>query len=412
MTESEALMDALRVLFAQEAALPALRGVLFLLGVFAAFAWWHRRPGLSLGLLMLGALSGLSFWLIQIASPLGLDTDSHLTNQWAQAGVNAFAEPRGPGYVWGTVAESSFIATLSALRVPLPIVQQTPQIAALLSLGLVVVLPLALIRNRTTAALTAGLAMGGGLWPGLSPYDALLHRPSLVFVLGIGSLIALGFIGRRRTARTLFALHPGWLCLLAALAALDETAVTLLLGSLLLAPPLRVGLRLVVRSPGFARRLEGVLLLCVFSGSGLFWWNPTQTVAGFVESTGAETALKKPLAWLAQHVGPDEVILTSPTYSAVVAAHAGRRVLVPPPAYGPAPTLREPFRRTRLRDSVYQGAPIARLARDFSLTHLFLGPGEPAPVPPAEPPGGEPRLSLVLVYQDVEDFRVFRLATK
>ena len=90
------------------------------------------------------------------------------------------------------------------------------------------------------------------------------------------------------------------------------------------------------------------------------------------------------------------------------------RFFFPSPEDGGAgASLEEPFRRARLTESTLRGEPIARLADAFSATHLFLGPGETTPVAVAgTDPGDEPRLSLVLVYQDAEGFRVFRLAKK
>lgn len=412
MTSGAPFIEELRLIAAQEASIPGLRGLLFLLGVLAATAWWNRRPRLALLLLSLGGGAGLSYWLVQVASPLGLDVDPQLTRDWAQAGVNAFAEPHGSGFVWGAEAAPSLVGWLAAQGVPLPVVHRTPQLAALLGLLFTIALPMKLIGNRSTAAFAACLCLGGGLWPGVSPYDALLRRPSLLFVIVSG--LVLGWLAARRPTLRRWAGRRPWIILgMFAAAALDSTAIGLVLLSLVLSSPLRALLRALGGTAAAVRGLEALVILISFSGSGLFWWNPAQTVPGFVESRSVETALRRPLDWMAGNVPNRDVILTSPTYSAAVAAFAGRRVLVPPPGEGAQTLLREPFRRARLKNSVLQGAPIAHLSEAFSLTHLFLGPGEPnPPIPVGADPSGEPRLRLVLVYEDAEDFRVFRLAKK
>jgi hypothetical protein len=118
--------------------------------------------------------------------------------------------------------------------------------------------------------------------------------------------------------------------------------------------------------------------------------------------------------WIRRNVPESSVVLASPAYSAPIAALAGRRVLFPPLLEGDAHTaISEPFRRSRLAETTRRGRPVARLAEAFSVTHLFLGPGEPSPPAGAEASaGGEPRFGLVLEYQDAKDFRVFRLVKK
>ena len=411
--EIGSILDEARAIAGQGASIPALRCMLLLFVLLGAAAWRHRRPGLSLLFLTLGSTLGLSYWLIQTVSPLGLGTDPRLTRDWAQAGVNAFAEPREGGFVWGTEAERSLVSTLAALRLPLPFVHHFPQIAAFLGLFLLVALPAVLIKNKTTGALTAALAIGGGLWPGVSPYDALLLRPSLLLVLGAGSAVVL-VLARQRRVRRWFGDHALFLLVPFALAAADRSAIALMVVSILLTPPLRSALRRISPSPDRARIAEAWLLFFVAGGSGLFWWTPPRTLPGFSEATRGNEALQKPLDWLSLNVPPGDLILTSPTYSAAVAAFSGRRVLVPPPDGGEGSIeLREPFRRARLRDSTLQGAPIARLADAFSLGYLLLGPGEPSPpVRADEESPDEPRLKLTLVYSDLEDFRVFRLVKK
>ena len=413
MIGSESFLEDLRQIVSQESSIPALRTVLFLLGLFAALGWRQGRPRLCVLLLAVGGLAGLSYWLIQLTSPLGFETDEASTRDWAQAGVNAAADSGGGGFVTGTEPENSLVSWLAAAGVPLSLVHRVPQIAALAALGLMVALPLALVANPTTSAFAAALAISGGVWPGVSPYSAILLRPSLLGVLAAGITLALAF-ARHRRARRWFSKRPVIPLVFLGLSALDRSGMALLLVSLLLAAPLRAVVRLLSPSPGSARRLEAGLLLCAFGGSGLLWWNPSRTVPGFVGSSNPGAALRRPLDWIALHVSPGDVILASPAYSAPIAALSGRRVLFPPPGEGRFhEALREPFRRARLRDSVLQGAPIARLAGDFSLTHVFLGPGEPSPPRPAqEGASDEPLMRLVPVYEDIEGFRVFRLAKK
>ena len=120
------------------------------------------------------------------------------------------------------------------------------------------------------------------------------------------------------------------------------------------------------------------------------------------------------MEWIRGNVPANSVVLASPMYSVPIAALAGRRVLFSPSEGARAQTsLPEPFRRARLLESTRLGLPLERLAEGFSVTHLFLGPGEATPPAATERPGdSEPRLILVPVYEDVKDFRVFRLMKK
>jgi hypothetical protein len=223
---------------------------------------------------------------------------------------------------------------------------------------------------------------------------------------------------RRRFHQSRLVVAPG----LIALAVLSQAwnggaeagavaSLSLALASIALAPALRAAARLLSPSPSSARSMEALILLGAFTGSGAFWWNPAETVPGFVESRDGAGKLRTALRWVERNVPPGEVVLASPGYSAQVAAFGAHRVLFPPG--GATSAGPEPFRRSRLYASVLEGRPIARLAEAFSVTHLFLGPGEPQPPEPAAgPPPEEPRQSLVLVYHDAEDFRVFRLANK
>lgn len=113
--------------------------------------------------------------------------------------------------------------------------------------------------------------------------------------------------------------------------------------------------------------------------------------------------------WIAANVPARDVMLASPEYSALIAALSGHRVLFPPA--GDTGTLPQPFKRALLFQSAKRGMPIARLADELSVTHLFLGPGESLN---AAVLGGsiEPVRSLELAYQDSEDFRVFRFLKK
>jgi hypothetical protein len=189
-------------------------------------------------------------------------------------------------------------------------------------------------------------------------------------------------------------------------------ALLFVLATILLASSVRGLLRRICPPLVPPRLAEALVILGAFAGSGLLWWNPPSGVAGFSEVRNQAVALRKPMEWISQNVPPGSVVLSTPAYSASIAALAGRRVLFPPPM-DPAPPLPEPYRRSRLFESTLQGRPVARLAEAFSATHLFLGPGEPTPpVGTGTEPEDEPRLQLVPVYEDARDFRVFLLARK
>jgi hypothetical protein len=183
----------------------------------------------------------------------------------------------------------------------------------------------------------------------------------------------------------------------------------------LLASPLRASIRAASSSPKVARHIEALLLVSVFGGSGLLWWDPPRSVTGFEEARDRHASLEGPMAWIRNNVPNDRFVLASPVYSAPIAAFAGRRVL-----FSPASTesqariaLAEQPRREHLLDSARLGQPSAKMAEAFSVTHFFLGPGESIPLyAAAAPEGDEPSMKLVLVYRDVEDFRVFRLEKK
>lgn len=422
---NEGLLDSLRALLGQPASINALRAGLFLFGVLAAIAWLRRIPRLGVLMISAGGTLGLSYWLIQISSPFGLETNDGLTRQWAQAGVNAFAEPRGPGFVWGTTSENSLIGALAAAGVPMRLVFLIPQISVLLGLATLMAFPWGLLRNRTTAAFAVCLGIGGGLWPGMSPYGSLLLRPSLglatAFAFGLVLLLARQHKTRRLFNRARLGLAVGLTAAAALCRAWEgglESSATgsllLVAASTILASPLRVTLRRACPSGRATRRVEAMVLLGAFCGSGLFWWTPKKSVDGFEEATDDRAALRRPLAWMAENVPAGDVILASPAYSAPIAALTGRRVLFPSSGEGGGgASLSEPFRRARLAESTLRGQPITRLANAFSVTHLFLGPGEASPLPTdGAYPGDEPRLGLVLAYQDAEDFRVFRVARK
>ena len=419
------MLSAVRAIVEQGESIPALRAFLCLFGICGAFAWLRGAPRIALSLIMAGGFFGLSFWFLQIRSPFGFGTDAELTRQWAQAGVNAAARTAGSGFVWGTDAETSFIAALAAAGFPASFVVSLPQVSALVSLVVLGLLPGLLIRSSTAAAFAGGIVAMGGLWPGISHYGAFLFRPSLlVFLFAVGGGAV--FFGRNRQFRRMFNRYRlGLAAALVATAALHRATagdaesgtvgpLLLLAASITLASPIRALLRRATPSQAWARSLEALGLLAVFTGSSVFWFDPPMTLKGFSESRGTGAALLRPLQWIAQNVPTDEVILASAPYSAPVAAFAGRRVLFPIAGdESHSEPLREPFRRVRLRESTLQGRPIERLANAFSVTHLLLGPGEKTP-PDEETTeaAGEPRLRLVLVYQDAEDFRVFRLAKK
>ena len=425
MIGAETLVDGARRVATQSASIPALRVCLFLFALLAAFAWLRRRPFVSLLFVSTGALLGLGYWLVQMVSPLGFGTDAALTREWAQAGVNATSGSDASGFVVGTPVENSLVSVLAAAEVPLSIVHQTPQVAAIVSLLLLIALPFALIRNPMNAAFAATLALGGGVWPGISPYASIILRPPLLVVIGAAAWLIHILVRKRWVRRFFTRRRAGVLLGLIAGAALGRawkggagadaiSALSLMAASMVIASLLRAALRVACSSPTAARRAEALVILCAFGGSDLLWWNPPQTMSGFAESRDPGTALLKPLDWIAHNVPADQTILASPSYSAPIAARGGHRVLFPPniDSGGGAP-LTEPFRRARLLESTLRGEPVERLAESFSVTHLFLGPGEASPPVAKEVRDpNEPRLRLVLVYQDARDFRIFRLAKK
>jgi len=416
-------LDDVRAVLSQSELVPALRAVLFLFGFFGALAWARRRFGLSVFLLALGGSAGLCFWLIQIDSPLGLGVDPVITREWSQAGVNSAAEPRSMGFVWGTTAEWSLVAALVSAGVPLGFVHHVPQIAVLGGFVLTILVPWILIRNRARAAWTAALLAGGGLWPDLSGFGALALKPSLLGIacLGIGLAVLAGrSLGLRRALRSHDTGIAVGLVGLAALARAFQSGggadavawLGLALLTLLQASRLRTAARLMSGSSAGARRLESVLLLCVFCGGSLFWWNPPRSLPGFLEARDKSVTLGKPLRFISENTPPESVILASPDYSAPIAALAHRRVLFAPRLEDEA-TIPGPPRRARLLAQAHEGRPTVRLAGLFSVTHLLLGPGEPTP--PLPDPATEADLdvmSLAPIYQDAKDFRVFRLVKK
>ncbi len=420
MTIAESSLAALRLVLNQDESLPALRAVLFMFGAAGAFAWARRRTGLSLFALVLGGLIALSYWLVQIEAPFGLGTDPGLTRQWAQAGVSAHVESSAEGFVRGTSAEGSLLAGLASVGVPLWLVHLTPQIAVLFGYGLTILAPWLVIRNRGSAAWTAALFAGGGLWPDLSGFGVLALEPSILGIvfpfMGIAILV-------RRTGRLRRAFHTrrvGFAAGLIALAAaarafqggIEANAVSwlcLTLLTLMLAPRLRTAVRLISRSRSGVLRIESALLLCVFCGGSLFWWNPLRSLPGFREARAAGVAMGRPLRFISENVPVDGVVLASPGYSAAIAALSGRRVLFPS-RLEDEPPVPNPLRRARLLSLTLEGRPPERLASLFSVTHLLLGPGEPTPPSPDTVLASDPEvMSLVPVYQDVKDFRVFRL---
>lgn len=413
-------LDALRGITGQAAAVPAMRALILTFALVGCVAWIRRRPFLSVSCLWLGGLVGLGFRLLPIVSPLGLGTDPEVSRSWAQAGVNALAEPSGEGFVWGTMSAGSFLATLASAGIPLDLVHVAPQFFVLLGLTVLALLPFGHFQNRTTGAFAAALTLSGGGWPGALPYGAMLRWPfSIVIIIG---LFGLGKIERIRPIFHRHRLHSASLAIGASSLAQafsgdgeSSFLAALFLGvaGLCLASPTRALLRRTLASAWAARRVEALTLLCVFAGGGVFWWDPARTIPGYDEATDANEALLRPMAWIRENVPRKSVIVASPEYSAAVAALGGRRVLLPPATTEPNPPLPEPFRRARLFDSARQGRPIARLAEAFSATHLFLGPGEQNPADGEEPaPTGELRLHLALVYQDAKDFRIFQFVKK
>ena len=422
---STPLLEALRGIASREESITAVRILVFLFALCAALAWARARPRLALSLLGLGGILGLGYWLVQLVSPIGFGSDASMTRTWAQVGVSGALSQTGAGFVWGTPAEASLLVTLAAAGVPVSMLFAAPRIAVLLGLLLLALLPRWSIRNRTSALFAGCLVLGGGLWPGFSPYEYLLRHPVAVGGLALGAFLIAAAARHRmlegRLRRVRFAL-VGALIAAAALARSADageratlvSSLLLIWGTMMLASPTRVLIRNLSSSPARARRLEGLAVLVAFSGSGLFWWDPPHTVPGFLQAKDPGTALGRPLEWIRRNVAAEAVVLASPAYSGPLAAFTGRRVLFPPPSEDShGALLPEPARRERLYTSTLAGEPVARLAEHFAVTHLLLGPGETAEPVPVQPRiDDEPRLRLVLVYQDIEDFRVFRLTKK
>ncbi|MEO8358546.1 MAG: hypothetical protein ABI672_00830 [Vicinamibacteria bacterium] len=416
------MLTETRSVLAQDAAIPVLRAVMFFLGLLGSAAWvrLHRRG--SWWLFVASCIAGLSFWLIQIQSPFGLGTDEALTRGWAQTGVNLFAPSDDGGFVWGTPAQVSLAATLARMGCGEAIVHAVPQGAAIICLLLLFAIPLVHFRDKTTAAFCSILVGLGGIYPGTTSFAASLLHPESALALGFLTL-AIAWATRENgkprgdVRGVAFISLSVVLALLRAGAAGPELMVAevwILAGlSLLAASQARLWLEQTSASPQKQRGMEGAILLTVLSGSGLLWWTPTQTVKGFADARDPGVALRKPMAWILENVSPREVVLSSRAYSASISALAGRRVLFPPLTLAaPAEILPEPFRRNRLWETTLRGEPSQRLAEHFNATHLFLGPGEATPTPGSGGSRAEPALDLIPVYQDIEDFRIFRLTKK
>lgn len=417
-------MSALQDLSSAEF-VPILRIVLFGLGLLAAAAWNRARPALAVSTLGVGGLIGLLYWLLQISPPFGLGSDRALAAIWAQTGVNAALGSADRGFVWGTAPAWSVPSTLTALGVPVEAVFHLPLFEPVLLLALFMTFPFLVFRSRMTAALASGLVVGGGLWPGSPVFEAPLRLPGFaIWMLGCGGML-LALVRIRRLTNA-FSRRSGsiTLALIVAGALLSAGppgggwaaagAAAFALASMALTPWLRVASRRALSSPGRARQAEAFVLLAAFSGSGLFWWEPTTTLRGFAESKDAGGAILQPLAWIRANTGREEVILTSNAYGAIVAARTGRRVLLlTAPGESEVAATPEPARRARFYRSVMEGRPVARLSEHYATTHLLLGPGEAGPIAAPEPGvPGEETLDLTKVYEDAFDFRVFRFTKK
>jgi hypothetical protein len=417
--------DELLSVLEQGASVTALRGLLFFAALAGGFAWFRRAPRLAAVLMTLGAVLALFFWLLQIRSPFGFGTDQELTRQWAQAGVNAAAPNQTGGFVLGTPETRSLIGALARTGLPRDIVFSVPQASGFLFLALAAVLPMLLIRGREAAAFTTCVAVSGGLWPGTSCYQWFLLRPSRIMPwLMVGAIAVVlarrrGFRRRFKRSRVAVAMSLlGVVVVSRAIGGMSEaealSPILLFGASIILAPSLRALLRRASPSSARFRAAEAVVLVAVFTGSGLFWWEPSTTLKGFAESRGGNGAVSRPMQWISRNVPAGDVVVTNPGYSTVVAAFGGRRVLFPAPDdTGHTDALTQPFRRARLLESTLEGRPSMRLAEEFGATHLFLGPGDKAPPDPETPaPLTQPTLRLVPAYQDAEDFRIFRLTKK
>jgi hypothetical protein len=290
-----------------------------------------------------------------------------------------------------------------------------PQLAVLLAVVFLALVPFLISwRASTAAACFAGaLLLSGGFWPGNSWFDWLLLNPAGALLALFGGAVLAASLRVRRIRAAVRHHRTGLVGFLIVAFALSQSALPLLLVTLILAPRLRAAIRGRCAGAARARRIESLVLLSAMAGSGLLWWTPTETTPGFAVSRDPGTSLRRPLEWLRGNVAPGDVVMASEEYSAAIAAIAGRKVLFWPPGGGSNESLPEPSRRSRLYATTLRGQPVARLAESFSATHLFLGPGQPEPIPQDRPgEASEPRMQLVLVYADIEDFRVFRLTKK
>jgi hypothetical protein len=413
------------VLRADEA-ITALRMTLFCGGLLAATLWARAQRQSAWFVFTATTTLALWYWLSQVAPPFGLGSDPALSRLWAQTGVNAELGRSDLGFVWGTSAVKSPIAILAALGLPARIAFRAAEFGACVLLLVLTILPFAVLGSRTTACFASTLAMSGGIWPGQSIVEEALAQPGLT-AAAILLLLVLGLAGRLARARSRLLIArisrsaPGSIgvavflaSVTGAIASSGASALLLAGASIALASPLRAVVRCFAGSPTRARLAEACIALAVFSGSGLFWWNPPRTNPLFLAARNTDIAMVKPVEWLRANVEREAVVLSSSHYGATLAARTGRRVLhLLRPGDADAAPAAEPARRARFNRSVLEGRPLARLAEHYGVTHLFLGPGELAPDPSLFPdPSGEPVLNLTPVYQDVYDFRVLRLTKK
>ncbi len=207
------LLDTLREVLAQNASIPALRVVVFLWAILGAVAWSFGRARLALALITMGGCLGVSYWLIQIRTPLGLGTDAEFTRQWAQAGVTAAGGGAGGGFVWGTEAAVSAPSILAGLGAPMGLVWAWPQWAVLLaviSLGLVPLLIFGRTSTRSTACFAGALLVSGGFWPGHSWFDWLLTNPTGVLLALLGAMVLAGSLRLRRSGLRFDTIDREW----------------------------------------------------------------------------------------------------------------------------------------------------------------------------------------------------------
>ena len=417
-------VETIRVLLLSPDAVVWMRLVVFACILGAATAWVRKRPGPSAVLVAIGAVVTGGFWGIQVATPLGLAAAGSASREWAQAGVAAAAPMRGDGFVFGTSLEASLPASLAARGASLDVVFNLPQIAVMTLILVVAILPWFLLSSRTSAAFASAITIGGGLWPGTSPYPVLLARPGLLFILLFVFAVSVWLL-RIRKIRTALAKRRfplglalvGSATLIRAATGGPESGIEgilLIAVSILVASPLRAMIRLTQKTRARALRVEAALLVCACAGSGLFWWNPSDSNPDFEAARDRGHALRAPLEWIARNVPVDEVVIAAPGYSAPVAALAGRRVLFEPSATSGLDRLFEqPGRREYLLVTALEGFPKERLAKAFSARFLLAGPGElRLKQAPPENASDDPVLTLEPVYVDANDFHVFRLVKK